>query len=236
MTSHSRIQSLWEACISACGAKIPQAIIGLCTLILLHGHIKTVICAVGKEEGGHGREGTKIFIFTTTPTHFLYGSNTTMATGNTLATKAIKANDNFAPSNKADKFHDLVLLHKATLQEFVCAGNRAVIHVLFECNTLLHERISLGGTPIEYNDWDFLTPPSPSLPYVIAPGGKDILFCNMTKPKGLRMPLDRDHVNVGTQTNGLTNLEDADMTLAKIHTEANDTEAEGGRKKRARVD
>ncbi|KAF8274536.1 hypothetical protein EI94DRAFT_1696057 [Lactarius quietus] len=142
---------------------------------------------------------------------FLYNSTpTTMATGNTLATDAIKMND---------KFCDLVLLHKATLQELVHARNQAFIHVLFECNALLRERISLGGTPIEYNDWDFLTPPSPSLPYIIAPGGKDILFCNVTKPKGLRMPLDRDHANVGTQTESLMALEEADLTLAEIQAE-----------------
>ncbi|KAF8269867.1 hypothetical protein EI94DRAFT_1699177 [Lactarius quietus] len=156
-----------------------------------------------------------------------------MATGNTLATEVIKANDNLSPSNKADKFHVLVLLHEATLQELVRARNHAVIHVLFECNALLHKRISLGGTPIKYNNWDFITLPSPSLPYIIAPGGKDILFCNVTKPKGLRMPFDRDHMNAGTQTESPTPLEDADsdVTLAEIHTEANDTEAEGGRKK-----
>ncbi|KAF8262378.1 hypothetical protein EI94DRAFT_1704817 [Lactarius quietus] len=83
-------------------------------------------------------------------------------TGNTLATKAIKANDNLAPSNKANKSHNLVLLHKATLQELVHARNRAVIHVLFERTACCMR----------------------------APGGKDVLFCNVTKPKGLRMPLD----------------------------------------------
>ncbi|KAF8262448.1 hypothetical protein EI94DRAFT_1704765 [Lactarius quietus] len=128
-----------------------------------------------------------------------------MATGNALTTEATKANTDLTPSNKADRFHDLVLLHKATLQELMHARNRAVIHILFERNALLRERTSLGGTPIEYNEWDFLTPPSPSLPYIIAPGGKDILIFN------------RDNVNVGTQTESPTPLENADSDVTLAH-------------------
>ncbi|KAF8274637.1 hypothetical protein EI94DRAFT_1793929 [Lactarius quietus] len=146
-----------------------------------------------------------------------------MSTGNDLATKA---NDNFAPSSEAEQCHDpdVVLLHEATLKDLVRARNRAIIHVLWECNALLRERNSLGGMPIEYDVWDFLTPPSPSVPYIIAPGGKDVLFCN------------RGHANVGTQTESQPTLEDPDIMLVEIPTKVVDAEADGSSKKQARVD
>ncbi|KAF8262845.1 hypothetical protein EI94DRAFT_1704463 [Lactarius quietus] len=158
-----------------------------------------------------------------------------MSTGNDLATEA---NENFTPSSEAEKHRDpdVVLLHEATLKDLVHARNRAIIHVLWEHNTLLCKRNSLGCTPIEYDVWDFLTLPSPLVPYIIAPGGKDILFCNVTMPKRLRMPLDRGHANVGTQTESPPTLEDPDTMLVEIPTKVVDTEADGSSKKRAQVD
>lgn len=58
-TDRRQMRSLLEACISAHRAchrvKIPYAGIGLGNRIPQHGRTEASICAVGREEGGHGK-------------------------------------------------------------------------------------------------------------------------------------------------------------------------------------
>ncbi|KAF8259480.1 hypothetical protein EI94DRAFT_1904846 [Lactarius quietus] len=120
---------------------------------------------------------------------------------------------------------EVQLLHEATLQDLIRNRNYAIKHLLYEHNELLKEWLSLGGTPIEYSEVDFLTPPKPTQPYMIFPEG--IAEIHVTRPSGGRYPPDCRQFSKGTQTDDL----DDEITLMDIDPSAIPIDAKDCEKK-----
>ncbi|KAF8256581.1 hypothetical protein EI94DRAFT_1710890 [Lactarius quietus] len=116
-------------------------------------------------------------------------------------------------------------LHEATLQDLIHNRNYAVKHLLYERNELLKERLSLGGTPIEYSKVDFLTPPKPMQPYMIFPEG--IAEIHVSRPLGGRYPPDPCQFSKEMQTED----QDNDITLMEVDPSNIPTDAKDCEKK-----
>ncbi|KAF8259729.1 hypothetical protein EI94DRAFT_1706899 [Lactarius quietus] len=101
-------------------------------------------------------------------------------------------------------------MEKPALHEDDAWLNYAVKHLLYERNELLTERLSLGCTPIEYSDVDFLSPPHQTHLYMIFPCG--IAKINVSRPPGARYPPDHRQFSKGTQTEE----QDDDITLMDV--------------------
>ncbi|KAI9445607.1 hypothetical protein BJY52DRAFT_1228834 [Lactarius psammicola] len=88
-------------------------------------------------------------------------------------------------------------LHKATLQDLICAKNYAILHILHKRNELLRE----------------CPPEDSTLPYTALwiDGKCHVLQFCVSRPSWARYPVDRRQFDVSTQT------EDADTTLAEIN-------------------
>ncbi|KAH9008995.1 hypothetical protein EDB84DRAFT_1446584 [Lactarius hengduanensis] len=109
---------------------------------------------------------------------------------------------------------DLQIIHEATLQDLLRFRNFAAIALLAERNELLQERVSLGGTPFDYSEVEFLSKSAPAKmqPYKIMGDGWVRQYW-AKQPSWARYPPDRRQFSRGTQTEDPI---DADTTLTEI--------------------
>ncbi|KAH9048852.1 hypothetical protein EDB84DRAFT_1556514 [Lactarius hengduanensis] len=109
---------------------------------------------------------------------------------------------------------EIQVIHEATLQDLLRFRNFATMALLAKRNELLRERVSLGGTPFDYSEVEFLSEYAPAKmqPYKIM-GHGFIRQYWAKRPSWARYPPDRRQFSRGTQTKDPI---DADTTLTEI--------------------
>ncbi|KAH9014395.1 hypothetical protein EDB84DRAFT_1443869 [Lactarius hengduanensis] len=118
---------------------------------------------------------------------------------------------------------EIQVIHEATLQDLLRFRNFAAMALLAERNELLRERVSLGGTPFDYSEVEFLSEYAPAKmqPYKIM-GHGFIRQYWAKRPSWARYPPDTSETDgFSPETSVLERHSDedpidADTTLTEI--------------------